>query len=443
MAKFYSNLKTSDKITFLFTVFNFISLIVLLIGINVIYFFSWYSDQKSESMYDMNMNYNIYSSWNNLSNLEAFKEYILQKDTLIIPNDWWDLICSRWVETKIHNNIDEIKDDLFYSNWEKVFFIFTRYYEDIWEVKVFLDTTPYVKSQILIIKISLIIILVSLFLYFIIWKKISKYSLKNLNNISNQFKDIDIEKDFEKVQIVWNKDDEINILANTLNKSFTHIKDQTQTLKQFITDVSHEFKTPLMVIDSHIDLYEKKKEKELISEEDTQVLLKKVKGKTADLNSILETFLLLSRVENNIEKLDFVEVYLDKYMKKITDEFIENHPWNINIQYKCLENTKVKIEKNTFDILFKNLLSNAIKFSKEAKKIEIWCNNDIFWIKDNWIWIKKEKINKIWDKFFRQDKNKEWFWVWLFIVKRLVQLYNWEIQVESEESKGTKFIINF
>jgi len=72
---------------------------------------------------------------------------------------------------------------------------------------------------------------------------------------------MDIDKPFNRINVVCNKDDEINILARTINKSFTHIKNQTIILKQFITDVSHEFKTPLMVINSQIDLYNKKAEK--------------------------------------------------------------------------------------------------------------------------------------------------------------------------------------
>ena len=100
-----SKLKTSDKITFIFTMFTFISLIILLIGVNIIYFFAWYSDQKAESMYDMDINYNIYNSWKSENNLEAFKEYILQKDTLILWLGDDEIVCSVWVESKIHKNL--------------------------------------------------------------------------------------------------------------------------------------------------------------------------------------------------------------------------------------------------------------------------------------------------------------------------------------------------
>jgi len=441
LIKYCNELKTSDKITFLFTAFNFISLLILLFSINIIYFFSWYSDQKSASVYDININYNAYIWDKNKTNLEAFKEYILKKNTLIIPEDWWKLICSKWVEKKVHNDIEKIKDKLFYNDWKRILFIFSKKYSGIWEVKVFIDTTPYVKSQFLIIKISLLIIFITLLLYIIIWKKISQFALKDLKNIAGKAKNIDIEKPFKPIKIVCNKDDEINILANTLNKSFSHIQNQTIILKQFITDVSHEFKTPLMVINSQIDLYNKKLEKWKLSHWDIEKLLLNIKEKTYKLDNLLQTFIMLSRIENKIAKIERKEVDFKKYIIDLVDTFLLNYDKKINIKYDLLNDLKIKIEQSTFNVLFENLLSNAIKFSRDNLEIEIWSNKGSFWIKDNWIWIEKDKLNKIFTKFYRNDTKKEWFWVWLFIVKRLLDLYSWNIEVDSELGKWTKFII--
>jgi len=481
MKKFCSKLKTSDKIVFLFSLFNFVWLLILLFAINIIYFFLWYSDQKEESWYDMNTNYNKILKAKKLNvdakdlstqkrhvinperNIKAFKKYILQKDTIIISNKWDELICSKWVAKKIHHNmknLKNIKDSLFYSDGWKIFFIYSKKYPEIWEVKVFFDTTPYVKSQIIIIKISLFIIFISLFLFYFIWKRITKYSFRNLKMISKKAEELDIDKDFEKLKIVWNKQDEINILASTINNSFCHIKKQTSNLKQFITDVSHEFKTPLMIINSKIDLYNKKLEKNKLDKQDTKILLENIKEKTKKLDNLLETFLLLSRVENKIENLDKTKINFSEYLEDFSQEYIENSEiikniWkeNIEVNYKIEKNIFLNIEQNTFNILFWNLISNAIKFSKNKKmstdnfkpliKLEIWLNKNNFYISDNWIWIKKEDLKNIWNKFFRSNKNLEWFGVWLFLVKRLSDLYNWKIEVESEYEKWTKFIINY
>lgn len=443
MKNIFSNTKTSDKISILFSLYNLISLIILLIWINIVYFFLWYNDQKQESMYNMNVNYNMYLTEKSDNNLEAFKKYILQKDTLIIPDDWSQLLCSNWVEAKVHNNIKAIKDKHIYNNWEKIFFIFSEHYDWIWEVKVFFDTTPYVKSQIMIIRISLIIILLTILINYLIWKWISRCALRNVVNIIEQTKDIDIEKDFKKIDIKWNKDDEINILAMTLNKSFSHIQKQTSNLKQFITDVGHEFKTPLMVINSQIDLYNKKLEKSKLSKEETKILLEKIKEKTYKLNKILETFFLLSRIENNIQVFSKKDYELNMCIKSVVEKYIAWIEKKVEINYKLKSNLSLEIETSTFNIIVENLLSNAIKFSWTKAKIEIWTDEKSFWIKDNWPWIEKEKLDKIWNKFYRTNTNIEWFWVWLFIVKRLIELYNWTIKIESKKEKGTKFIVYF
>ena len=60
------------------------------------------------------------------------------------------------------------------------------------------------------------------------------------------------------------EDDEIRILAEALNTSYDAIEIQTAKLKQFLTDVSHEFKTPLMVMNSRLDVLEKKQLKDAL-----------------------------------------------------------------------------------------------------------------------------------------------------------------------------------
>ncbi len=439
-----NNLKTSTKITFLFTLFNFISLIILLVAINIIYFFAWYSDQKSESMYDMNVNYKNMINSSVESNIEAFKEYILEKDTLIIPKDWWELICSNWVETRIHNDIEKIKDNLFIKVENKIYFIFSEYYDEIWEVKVFFDTTPYVKSQIIIIKISLIIILISLLLYFVIWSKITKYSLENLKEIAKKIKNPDIEKNYKKLVFTWNKDDEINILVESLNTAFYKIEKQTDNLKQFISDVSHEFKTPLMIINSQVDLFNKKEEKWVNKELDIKDLLLKIKNNTKKLNKLIETLFTLSRITEWIEEFS---PHKTNMLKLVNWYILEYKPYleekDLWVKIDIDKNLDINIDKNTFNIIFDNLFTNAIKFSKKWWIIEINADKTKFEVTNYWETIKKVEIDKIWGKFYKKDKNKEWFWIWLYLVNRITNLYKWSINAKSLDNWKTTFTIKF
>jgi signal transduction histidine kinase len=110
----------------------------------------------------------------------------------------------------------------------------------------------------IILKISLFFILLSTVFYIFIGKKLTRESLKELTYMSEKAQDISLEKSNTPFTIKGPAKDEIRILSETLNKMLGKIESQAKNLKQFTTDMSHEFKTPLMVMSSHIDLIEKK-----------------------------------------------------------------------------------------------------------------------------------------------------------------------------------------
>lgn len=165
---YFKNLKTSDRIAITFSFVNLFFLVVLLITINIAYFFIWYEDQKQASLYDVNVNYDSYTSGMNDDNKLAFKEYILQQDTIIFPHDGSDLICSDGVIKKVDLDPEEFRDKYFHLIDNKVYFVFSNTYDGIGEVKVLFDTTPYINSQIIIIKISVFVILISLLVSFLL-----------------------------------------------------------------------------------------------------------------------------------------------------------------------------------------------------------------------------------------------------------------------------------
>lgn len=446
--KFIKNLKTSDKITLYFWIFNFVSLILLLIVINITYFFIWYNEQKEESLYDMTTNYSsLVGNWYR-SNKEAFREYILQKDTIIISDSWEEwLTCSPGVSEKLHNDmklLDTVKDSLFYRDGETIYFIFSRYYEGIWEVKIFFDTTEYIHSQIIIIKVSVSLIFLWFFIYLFWGKIISRYTLKNLKSISKKAQEIHLDKKYKPINIDWAHDDEIKILADTINKAFWRIWKQTASLKQFITDVSHEFKTPLMIINSDIDVYEKKKEKGFLKKDDDSIFLQSIKTKTAKLNKLIETLFLLTRMEENISTLKFTKKDIWILTQRLIKEKFESYSKKpIELSFELVKKHMILIEETSFNIIIENLISNAIKFSNDKIKIEIQVTKNFIEIKDHGIWMTQAETKRVWEKFYRLDTNKEWFWVWLFLVKRIVDIYKWNIQLESKKGVGSSFKIFF
>ena len=441
---YFKNLKTSDRIAVTFSFVNLFFLIILLISINIIYFFIWYEDQKAESLYDVNINYNSYTSGMDDDNKSAFQEYILQKDTIIFPDDGSDLICSDGVLKKVDLDPEQFQNKYFHLLDNKVYFIFSNDYQWIGEVKVLFDTTPYIKSQIIIIKISLFIIFASILLSLLLWKVFARYALRDLRDISEKAKNINIDQKFEKIEITWNKDDEINILAEAINTSMDKIQNQTSSLKQFITDVSHEFKTPLMIINSKIDLYNKKLEKWWLKEGEVQTTLSYIKDNTKKLNDLLEALFVLSRFQEDIVCFVKNKTNISNYLFSTIDDLSDNSDKkNIEILYDIQPDVFTDLEASTFDMMVANLFTNAVKFSPEWWKIKVWLDEKSFWIEDYGIGMDEDTLSKIWGKFYKWDDKIEWFWVGLFLVKRIVDLYGWEVSATSQKQKGTKVTISF
>lgn len=444
--KYFGGLKTSDKISAMFSLFNLFSLFILLFSINVIYFYIWYSGIQAQSMYDMNRNYNLYSSGVNKTNREAFVDYILQKDTIFTSENTGQEICSRGVAQKIHNNkdtLEEIKKSFFYEIGDKTYFIFSQTYKGIGEVKILYDTTAYFNSQMIIIKVSLFIIFIFLILNYIFGKIISRFVLKDLKIIAKHAEDMDLNKKNTCIRVDGPKDDEIRILSDTLNNAFWKISSQNQNQKQFITDVSHEFKTPLMIINSKIDVYNKALEKGKADTNDLSGLLWGIKNHTKKLNNLLETLFFLSRVEDGIINNEKDRIVLKSFLKKLADDIITSSDKKIDIQLDIDPETSLEIDVTSFNILVENLLTNAVKFGKKEVKINIIFKDNTLEIHDNGEWIAPEKLEKIWEKFSRFDTRIEGFGIGLFLVKRIASVYDWKIDVSSEVKKGTCFTIHF
>ena len=441
--KLFSDFKTSEKLSLSFALFWFFSLLLFLFLINITYFFIWYAEQKEMSFSSMNVSYQNYlESEGSSKDIAWLKNYLLWKDTIIIP-EMWELICSPGVANKIKETPEQVKDDLIYQDGETIYFIYSKYFRWVGEVKVFFDTTPYINSQIIIIKTGLIFIFLVFIFQFFLWKYISRRLLKDLQNISESVKNISINGN-TKLSISENlpKDDEIRILSDALNNSYDTIEHQTSKLKQFLTDVSHEFKTPLMSMSSRLDVLAKKKEKKSLDPDDITDFFALTEKNILKMNHLLETLFFLSRMEEKKSDLQYESIMLKDFVEQkiiwLWEYFSHKH---LEYTLDIPKDYKLLAEKQTFSILLDNLLSNAMKFSPDHMKSRVSAGEWYIEIEDNGPWIDTWLWEKIWEKFYRKDTKKEWFGIWLYLVKRIIDIYDWKIEVKPAEKKWSIFIL--
>lgn len=245
------------------------------------------------------------------------------------------------------------------------------------------------------------------------------------------------------VKLDTTKNSSLNDLIENFNKMSQELK-SIETLKSdFISVVSHEFKTPLSVIQSYSKALRRKDLDDKTRAKYEEVVDTNIQKLTNLTNNVLS----LSKIENQQIIIDKTEFLLDEQIRQCIVS-LEPEWKNKQIDFDLdLIQTKYYGSKSSMALVWQNLIGNAIKFSKNKGKISISIQNDndniVVKIADNGIGMSEETQKHIFDKFYQGDTSRSSAGngLGLAIVKRILELSNATITVESQEGKGTIFTI--
>ena len=212
-------------------------------------------------------------------------------------------------------------------------------------------------------------------------------------------------------------------------------KENIKDMEQFIFNAWHELKTPLSVIKSHLQLALAKKQYKDAIDNSIQELDK--------MNLLLEALINISVVHQESKK-EWIDVVQE--LSYIIAQYVQQAKKNnISITIKEITPFTITANKGHFHMLISNLLSNAIKYNKKNGKIEIVVNSWEIIIKDTGIGIPSKDLDKVFDRFYQVGnvRNQDWFGIGLALVKKIIDIYGWKIELQSEENIGTTFTIKF
>jgi two-component system phosphate regulon sensor histidine kinase PhoR len=225
----------------------------------------------------------------------------------------------------------------------------------------------------------------------------------------------------------------------------TEIRKIERIRKDFVTNVTHELKTPLTSIKGYIELL---KDREELDDATKQRFLEIIDIEADRLTNLINDLLLLSDVENNKGRIELFQV------NDIISEVIEimnTISSEKEIEIMCFFGDEVTIsgDKNRFKQMMINLIDNAVKYTNPGGKVRISTDKDstkvLITVEDNGIGIEKKHIDRLFERFYRTDKSRSraegGTGLGLAIVKHIVKNFDGMIKVESEVDVGSKFTV--
>lgn len=247
----------------------------------------------------------------------------------------------------------------------------------------------------------------------------------------------------QKINVHGN--DEIGYLANTLNYMATELDTLESEQRKFISNVSHDFRSPLTSIKGYIEAIVDG----TIPPEMQEKYLNIILFETERLNKLTQNILDLNNFGHHGISLDVSDFDINQLIRNTTMTF-EGVCSKKGLTFDLLLTEKqlfVKGDMSKIQQVFYNLIDNATKFSNNNTSIFIETSikngKVLISIKDSGIGIPSDSIKKIWDRFYKTDlsrgKDKKGTGLGLAIVKEIIQAHNENINVVSTEGVGTEF----
>ena len=248
-----------------------------------------------------------------------------------------------------------------------------------------------------------------------------------------------------RVRVNYAGSDEIAKLNRSFNLMAQQLAKQEETRQQFISDVSHEFQTPLTAIQGFATILKNEDLPETLRKKYADIILFHSKR----LSGLSKNMLQLTLLEGEDVKMDLSEFSLVKQMKRVI-ETQDNLAISKDIEIEFNEpknDIVIFADESRLEQVWTNLLNNAIKYTNEHGVVTIEMKKTAKFvevsIQDTGVGMSKEAISHIFERFYRQDKSRsiEGNGLGLSIVKRIVDLHHGTIDVSSIEDGGSEFVI--
>jgi len=244
---------------------------------------------------------------------------------------------------------------------------------------------------------------------------------------------------------LYDLEKEIKSMFLRTQNDIQNMKKLEQVRTEFLGNVSHELRTPIFTIQGYLEtLFDGAINDENVN----RTFLHKAIQHTHNLNNLLNDLIDISMIESGQMKMSFRYFKVYDFLETIVSEF-KPVAFKKNLEFNLIpfdHSLQIFGDKQRLKQVMTNLATNAIKYT-ETGKIEIGLVEENKWgklfIKDTGIGIAAKDIDRIFERFYRADKDRSrelgGTGLGLAIVKHIIEAHDSRIEVFSEQSKGSEF----
>ena len=375
-----------------------------------------------------------------MDQLEEKGGFTVDEIVSIVNNSAYSLSVVDKNDSRVHDHFADIVHKGYYVSSEGVVpnaIIISQVYDKFVIIDSFSsDSVYWVVNLVVIIAFMVCIVIGTIITAFM-----SRSIIQPIRDLSAAA--AEIAKGNFKVRVREPSDPEYSILAQNFNKMAEELAG-TETLRgDFISNVSHEFKTPIVSIQG----FAKQLKKENLSEEKKQEYIDIIISESKRLTNLSSNILMLSKLENQQIITDKTSFSLDEQIRNCI--LLLEKQWTAKDISFDIDMQEIQYTTNAemLSQVWVNIIGNAIKFSPEGSsiRIKLFKEGDVITaeITDRGIGMDQQTISHIFERFYQGDRAhaSEGNGLGLPLVKRIVELCNGNIRVESQYGKGTNFIV--
>ena len=283
-------------------------------------------------------------------------------------------------------------------------------------------------------------IIVSIILGYIISRKM----LRPIDDITKAADNIGINNLKERIEVTG-PDDELKRLGNTFNKMIDRLQGAFNRQIQFVSDASHELRTPIAVIQGYANLLDRwgKDDKEALEKS-----IHAIKLETSNMANLVEKLLFLAKGDTGNQKIELNNFWLNELINEVIRESkLIDHSHIISSDRN--DTVSIFADYKMIKQMLRIFIDNCIKFTPEHGRIDI--SSELqdksvkILISDSGVGIPKNEIENIFDRFYTVDKSRSkdigGTGLGLSIAKWIVDMHGGIIEVKSEEGKETEISV--